>query len=215
MYSFKDFLAVSSTGETEQQDLNAKKRHRMVGMWEDAAVKKEFSQSVAAGSGDPIDPNAGEKRMIVGSNESAEDKTKARGDKMSEIDRAREMIRAHHKTLGPDPHSYASLKKAGAVFNKSVKEATDHPFKEGQVVSKTDQGRSRGWKFSRATGAKGREFEHPEHGSVIAHIHKEGPSGVTHYKIHSIRNASGRKVNPVRGTVSHRTFVPLDPGTQD
>lgn len=64
MYSFKDFLAVSSTGESEQQDLNAKKRHRMVGMWEDAATKKEECSTTL----DPVDPNAGTKRMIVGGN---------------------------------------------------------------------------------------------------------------------------------------------------
>ena len=58
MLSFKDFLAVHSTGETELQDINAQKRHRAVGMWEDAAAKKEC--------GDPVDPNAGTKRMIVG-----------------------------------------------------------------------------------------------------------------------------------------------------
>ena len=41
MYSFKDFLAVRYTGETEQQDLNAQKRHRALGMWEDAVAQKE------------------------------------------------------------------------------------------------------------------------------------------------------------------------------
>lgn len=55
MYDFKDFLAVSYTGETPQQDLNAKKRHRMVGMWEDAAKKKELPH-----------PSLGMKRDIVG-----------------------------------------------------------------------------------------------------------------------------------------------------
>mgnify|MGYP003352085886 CR=1 FL=1 len=49
MLSFKDFLAVSYTGETEQQDLNAKKRHRVVGMSEDAAAPKED------GAGDPVE----------------------------------------------------------------------------------------------------------------------------------------------------------------
>ena len=58
MLSFKDYLAVRSTGETELQDLNAKKRHRAIGMWEDAAMKKED------GAGDPVDPNTGTKRMI-------------------------------------------------------------------------------------------------------------------------------------------------------
>ena len=55
MYDFKDFLAVSYTGETPQQDLNAKKRHRMVGMWEDAAKTKELPH-----------PSLGMKRDIVG-----------------------------------------------------------------------------------------------------------------------------------------------------
>ena len=63
MLSFKDFLAVSYTGETEQQDLNAKKRHRALGMWEDAVAQKED------GAGDPVDPNTGVKRMIVGEQE--------------------------------------------------------------------------------------------------------------------------------------------------
>ena len=64
MYSFRDFLAVSSTGETPQQDLNAKKRHWQVGMWEAAAKKKE--QLNVGSGGDPVDPNIGQKRMIVG-----------------------------------------------------------------------------------------------------------------------------------------------------
>ena len=50
MLSFKDFLAVSYTGETEQQDLNAKKRHRALGMWEDAAAQKEDRKSTRLNS---------------------------------------------------------------------------------------------------------------------------------------------------------------------
>lgn len=42
MLSFKDFTPVQYTGgESEQQDLNAMKRHRMVGVWEAAAAAKE------------------------------------------------------------------------------------------------------------------------------------------------------------------------------
>ena len=69
MLSFKDFLAVQYTGgESEQQDLNAKKRH------------------------------AG----VVGEDKLADRLQKAKD---------KEMVKAHHKELGPDPHSPAELKK--------------------------------------------------------------------------------------------------------
>lgn len=69
MLSFKDFLAVQYTGgESEQQDLNAKKRH------------------------------AG----VVG-----EDKL---GDRLAKA-KGQEMVKAHHKKLGPDPQSPAQIKK--------------------------------------------------------------------------------------------------------
>lgn len=40
MLSFKDFLAVSYTQQTDQQDLNAKKRHRGV-VGEEAPAQKD------------------------------------------------------------------------------------------------------------------------------------------------------------------------------
>lgn len=71
MYSFRDFLAATAAEhESELQNLNAKKRLRGVGMWEDHNSKKNTTE-VNSG-GDPIDPNAGEKRMIVGDKMSQE-----------------------------------------------------------------------------------------------------------------------------------------------
>ena len=102
MLSFKDYLAVHSTGETELQDLNAKKRHRALGMWEDAAAQKEC--------GDPVDPNTGTKRMIVGET----DHQKKLADREDRL-KAQEIVKAHHKKLGPDPLSYGQLKKAGKL----------------------------------------------------------------------------------------------------
>lgn len=43
MLNFRDFLAVNYTGQTQQQDLNAKKRHRGV-IGEEEAEKKPESQ---------------------------------------------------------------------------------------------------------------------------------------------------------------------------
>lgn len=57
MLSFKDFLAINSSHETELQNVNAQKRKRGVGMWENVKV---------GAGGDPVDPNIGQKRMIVG-----------------------------------------------------------------------------------------------------------------------------------------------------
>jgi hypothetical protein len=78
MLSFKDFLAVSYTQQTDQQDLNAKKRHRGV-VGEEAPAQK--------------DPEH-------------EKKLAARLAKAKD----QEMVKAHHKKLGPDP---AQLRKAG------------------------------------------------------------------------------------------------------
>ncbi len=44
MLSFRDFLAVNYTGQTPQQDLNAKKRHRGV-VGEEAPAEKKDKKS--------------------------------------------------------------------------------------------------------------------------------------------------------------------------
>lgn len=45
MLNFRDFLAVNYTGQTQQQDLNAKKRHRGVLGEEEAEKSKEKNET--------------------------------------------------------------------------------------------------------------------------------------------------------------------------
>lgn len=119
MLSFKDFLAVSSTGETELQDVNAKKRHRAVGMWEDAAT----------GAGDIVDPNVGQKRMIVGQTDPEEAiKASQHANVVSGWSKGRgtheQSVEAHKKAMAAHQAVHSQYAAAGdthkASYHKSL-----------------------------------------------------------------------------------------------
>lgn len=213
--TFSDWLAVSYTGETEQQDLNAHKRH--IGLPEGVAPAPNpshiatFHKHLKSLSQDELQhyakPLAPEHRSATGTELIHHILRHTFDDKPS---RKPSHIDNYLKTINEeDAAATLDSNPVDGLLNEN------EPLKVGQKIHFGDL-QKMGYKHYRNRGIHSMEYRHPEHGALIIHRNswKSDMPRPTHGVIHSIQSNVGRSNNP--GDIGRRRrFIKLDPGSYD